>query len=89
MMATFSWWKTIRDDVELAWLSAMETASEPHRGRQRMGVEALDYLFGTGHAGRDTSHQPRVVLLDINLPKINGLRSCNGCGRTLPPDYCR
>jgi two-component system response regulator len=40
----------------------------------RDGQEALDYLFGTGsHAGRDLTHRPEVVLLDINLPKVNGL----------------
>ena len=40
----------------------------------RDGVEALDYLFGAGsHAGRDTSIQPAVVLLDLKLPKIDGL----------------
>jgi CheY-like chemotaxis protein len=39
----------------------------------RDGVEALDFLFGTGtHAGRDTSRQPQVVLLDLNLPRISG-----------------
>lgn len=38
------------------------------------GVEALDYLFGTGsHAGRDIKVMPAVVLLDLNLPKVNGL----------------
>ena len=38
------------------------------------GVEALDYLFGTGaYAGRDLSHTPQVVLLDLKLPKIDGL----------------
>ncbi len=40
----------------------------------RDGAEALDFLFGTGsHAGRDTSVMPEVVLLDLNLPKLNGL----------------
>ncbi len=40
----------------------------------RNGVEALDYLFGTGaFLGRDTSILPQVVLLDLNLPKVDGL----------------
>lgn len=38
------------------------------------GAEALEYLFGTGkYAGRDTSHQPTVILLDLKLPKVDGL----------------
>ena len=40
----------------------------------RDGQEALDYLFGTGsHAGRDLNIQPEIVLLDIQLPKVNGI----------------
>ncbi len=40
----------------------------------RDGQEALDYLFGSGeHAERNMSVMPQVVLLDINLPKVNGL----------------
>lgn len=40
----------------------------------RDGAEALDFLFGTGaHAGRDISVRPKVVLLDLKLPKIDGL----------------
>jgi CheY-like chemotaxis protein len=40
----------------------------------RDGVEALDYLFGTGaYAGRDMSIMPTVTLLDLKLPKIDGL----------------
>lgn len=40
----------------------------------RDGAEALDYLFGSGsHAGRDTRQQPQIVLLDLKLPKIDGL----------------
>lgn len=38
------------------------------------GAEAVDYLFGTGaFKGRDTSKIPQVVLLDLKLPKIDGL----------------
>lgn len=40
----------------------------------RDGVEALDYLFGRGrHAGRDVGCQPTVILLDLKLPRIDGL----------------
>ena len=40
----------------------------------RDGADALDYLFGTGaHAGRDVSVMPEVVLLDLKLPKVDGL----------------
>ena len=40
----------------------------------RDGAEALDYLFGTGtHAGRDLNIMPTIIMLDLNLPKIDGL----------------
>ena len=40
----------------------------------RDGQEALDYLFGTGpYAGRDPTHMPTIVLLDLKLPKVSGL----------------
>jgi two-component system, response regulator len=40
------------------------------------GVEALDYLFGTGaYSGRDTGTLPQVVLLDIKLPRIDGFET--------------
>lgn len=40
----------------------------------RDGAEALDYLFGTGsYADRDVTVLPQVVILDLKLPKIDGL----------------
>ncbi|HLK56225.1 MAG TPA: response regulator [Chthonomonadaceae bacterium] len=40
----------------------------------RDGAEALDFLFGAGaYAGRDLSVMPQVVLLDLKLPKVDGL----------------
>lgn len=38
------------------------------------GEEALDFLFARGrYADRDINHRPRVVLLDLKLPKLSGL----------------
>jgi two-component system response regulator len=38
------------------------------------GEEALDYLFCSGrHAGRDPGEQPALVVLDIRIPKIDGI----------------
>jgi len=52
----------------------------------RDGAEALDFLFGTGDfQGRDLSVRPILVLLDLKLPKINGLevlRRIRGDART-------
>lgn len=38
------------------------------------GLQALDYLFGTGaHSGRDPCDLPALVLLDLKLPRLNGI----------------
>jgi CheY-like chemotaxis protein len=38
------------------------------------GAEALEFIFGTGaYAARDSSQHPKVVLLDLKLPKVDGL----------------
>lgn len=40
----------------------------------RDGREALDWLFGEGEQkGRDTTVQPEIVLLDVNMPRVGGL----------------
>jgi len=50
------------------------------------GQQALDYLFGAGaHAGRDTNDTPILILLDLKLPRIDGLevlRRVRAEGRT-------
>ena len=39
------------------------------------GQEALDYLFGAGaHAGREVAELPALVLLDLKLPRVDGLQ---------------
>ena len=38
------------------------------------GADALDYLFGAGsYAGRDLTIMPQLTLLDLKLPKVDGL----------------
>ncbi len=62
-------------DDELLTLEALEANRIGNKVIvARNGVEALDYLFGEGaHAGRVLMDTPAVVLLDLKLPKIDGL----------------
>jgi two-component system response regulator len=63
-----------RDDVELTIRALKEAKITNAVVVAKNGVEALDYVFGTGtHAGRDPADQPVVVLLDIKLPLLNGI----------------
>jgi len=62
------------DDIELTLRAFKKSNLLNEIVIARDGAEALDYLFGTGaHAGRDTSAMPHLVLLDLKLPKIDGL----------------
>ena len=62
------------DDVELTLLSLQKHNISNEVVVVRDGAEALDYLFTTGaYAERDRSIMPAVVLLDLKLPKIDGL----------------
>ncbi len=62
------------DDVELTLRSFRKHNISNEVIIARDGAEALDYLFGTGaRVGRDTSIMPAVILLDLKLPKIDGL----------------
>jgi len=63
-----------RNDAELALraLAKARVANDVHVVRD--GAEALEFLFGEGaYAGRAGSPLPRVILLDLKLPKVDGL----------------
>lgn len=62
------------DDVKLTLRAFKQHSLANEIVVARDGVEALDYLFGTGaHAGRDVDDRPAVVFLDLKLPKFDGL----------------
>jgi CheY-like chemotaxis protein len=62
------------DDEELTVRALRKNGIANELVIARDGVQALDYLFGSGEwAGRDTSAMPAVVLLDLKLPRIDGL----------------
>jgi two-component system response regulator len=61
-------------DLELALRSLRKANLANHIEIARDGVEALEFLFGEGaHAGRQLDDGPRVILLDLKLPRVDGL----------------
>jgi two-component system response regulator len=62
------------DDAELSLYTLKKHHIANHIHLARDGIEAIDYLFGTGaYAGRNVEETPKVVLLDLKLPKMDGL----------------
>src|SRR5437764_6075881 len=63
-----------RDDVELTLHALRKENLANHIQVARDGEEALDFLFCNGpHADRSFEHPPRLILLDIKLPKVDGM----------------
>ena len=63
-----------QDDIDLA----LRTLNKSNLDREivvvKDGVEALSFLFGEGrYQGRDVKQVPELILLDLQLPKLNGL----------------
>ena len=64
------------DDEELTLLALKESNILNEIVVAHDGVEALDYLFATGpHAGRDPTRLPQLILLDLKLPKLEGMET--------------
>jgi two-component system response regulator len=62
------------DDEELTLRALRKSKLTNEIAVTRDGSEALDFLFCEGqYADRDPAHMPAVVLLDLKLPKLNGL----------------
>jgi two-component system response regulator len=62
------------DDEELTLLSLRKNNLAHDIVVVRDGVEAIEFLFGNGqYAHRDVAHVPTVILLDLKLPKLDGL----------------
>jgi two-component system response regulator len=62
------------NDLELALHALHTNKLANHIQVARDGAEALDYLFCTGnYASRHIQERPRVILLDLKLPKVDGL----------------
>ena len=64
------------DDVQLTLRALKKSKIMNEVVVAQDGIEALEYLFGTGkYAGRDTKVLPQVVLLDLKMPRMDGLET--------------
>jgi len=63
-----------QDDADLTLRAILKTHISNHVTHVHDGAEALEYLLCQGlYAGRDINHQPALILLDLQLPKLGGL----------------
>lgn len=62
------------NDAELAIRAFSKANIDKNLIHLKNGAEALEFLFGTGKfEGRDLSIKPKVILLDLKMPKVDGL----------------
>ena len=63
-----------QDDLDLTLYALRQAKLANHIEILRDGQEALDFIFCRGpHAGRMMANEPKVILLDLKLPKLDGL----------------
>ena len=61
-------------DAEITIRALRKRNLSNHLIHVKDGQEALDWLFGVNlYAGRDVSQQPKIIMLDLKLPKVDGL----------------
>jgi len=62
------------NDAEMTLRSFKKNNISNQVTRLKNGAEAIDFLFATGtYSGRDINNRPRVILLDLKMPKVNGI----------------
>ena len=62
------------EDLELTLRALRKANLANHIEIARDGAEAIDFIFGEGtHAGRDSTDVPKLILLDLKLPRVDGL----------------
>lgn len=62
------------NDAELTLMALNENNLSNHIVWLKNGKEALDFLFGNGsYSDRNTKNQPKIILLDLKMPKVGGL----------------
>jgi two-component system, response regulator len=62
------------EDLELALRALRKSKLSNHIQVARDGAEAIEFIFGEGaYAGRKIENVPKVILLDLKLPKIDGI----------------
>jgi two-component system, response regulator len=63
-----------KNDIELALRALAKRNLANKVFVVKDGAEALEFIFATGkYTGRDIKKKPKVILLDLKLPKVNGL----------------
>jgi len=61
-------------DAEMAIRAMRKNNISNHLVHLKDGKEALDFIFGRDKfAGRNLNHKPKVILLDLKMPKVNGV----------------
>jgi two-component system response regulator len=62
-----------RSDAEMTIRALRKKNITNHILHLKDGKSALDFLFGTGeYAGRDTNIKPKIIIMDLKMPKVNG-----------------